>query len=178
MEKDPLSLLGLQFLLSTESGISVAFTGGEFDPIGEHEIDCLVLDVRLMPRWLARQACTEQDYAMVYIAAQQSAGTVPDTAPWGTEMVFRSEVSTHLTAAIRRATGSRESAVTAPRLSPREQEVLRQIATGMTHSQVAYRIGISQHTVDTYVKRIRAKLGVGNKAQLVRAAIRLAAAAA
>ena len=56
------------------------------------------------------------------------------------------------------------------RLSEREEQVLRQIAHGFTHGQVATRLGISPHTVDTYVKRIRSKLGVGNKAELTRAA--------
>ncbi|MFD8723166.1 LuxR C-terminal-related transcriptional regulator [Streptomyces sp. NPDC059629] len=56
-------------------------------------------------------------------------------------------------------------------LSPREQQVLQQIARGMTHSQIARRLGISQHTVDTYVKRIRSKLGIGNKAELTRVAL-------
>jgi DNA-binding NarL/FixJ family response regulator len=56
-------------------------------------------------------------------------------------------------------------------LSEREEQVLRQISSGLTHGQVATRLGISPHTVDTYVKRIRAKLGVGNKAELTRAAL-------
>jgi DNA-binding NarL/FixJ family response regulator len=56
-------------------------------------------------------------------------------------------------------------------LSEREEQVLRQIAHGFTHGQVATRLGISPHTVDTYVKRIRSKLGVGNKAELTRAAL-------
>ncbi len=58
-----------------------------------------------------------------------------------------------------------------PALSGRESEVLRYISWGFTHLQTARRLGISPHTVDTYVKRIRAKLKVGNKAQLVRAAV-------
>lgn len=56
-------------------------------------------------------------------------------------------------------------------LSPREDEVLRGIANGLTHDQVARRLGISRHTVDTYVKRIRSKLPVGNKAELTRTAL-------
>lgn len=56
-------------------------------------------------------------------------------------------------------------------LSEREEQVLRQISCGLTHGQIATRLGISPHTVDTYVKRIRAKLGVGNKAELTRAAL-------
>ncbi|GAA3729011.1 hypothetical protein GCM10022225_08000 [Plantactinospora mayteni] len=58
-----------------------------------------------------------------------------------------------------------------PALSPRERQVLRHIARGLTHSQIARLLGISGHTVDTYVKRIRAKLALGNKADLTRAAV-------
>lgn len=58
-----------------------------------------------------------------------------------------------------------------PVLSPRETQVLQYIARGYTHHQIARRLGISQHTVNTYVKRIREKLEVGNKAELTRAAI-------
>jgi DNA-binding CsgD family transcriptional regulator len=61
-------------------------------------------------------------------------------------------------------------------LSPREEEVLHYLASGFTHDQVARRIGVSRHTVDTYVKRLRTKLDAGNKAQLVNAAWRLRAA--
>lgn len=56
-------------------------------------------------------------------------------------------------------------------LSKREEQVLYHIARGLTHSQIATRLGISPHTVDTYVKRIRTKLGVGNKAELTRCAL-------
>lgn len=56
-------------------------------------------------------------------------------------------------------------------LSPRERQVLRQIARGLTHGQIARRLSISPHTVDTYVKRIRFKLDLGNKAELTRAAV-------
>jgi DNA-binding NarL/FixJ family response regulator len=56
-------------------------------------------------------------------------------------------------------------------LSDREFQVLHHIARGFTHGQIATRLGISPHTVDTYVKRVRAKLGVGNKAELTKVAL-------
>jgi DNA-binding CsgD family transcriptional regulator len=62
---------------------------------------------------------------------------------------------------------------TLPRLSPREREVLRWISGGMTHGQTATRMRITKATVDTYVERIRRKLGAGNKADLTRAAVTL-----
>jgi DNA-binding NarL/FixJ family response regulator len=57
------------------------------------------------------------------------------------------------------------------RLSEREQQVLRQIVRGLTRGQIARALGISQHTVDTHVKRIKSKLTVDTKAALIRAAL-------
>jgi DNA-binding CsgD family transcriptional regulator len=59
-------------------------------------------------------------------------------------------------------------------LTAREEEALRYIAEGLTNAQAATRMGIQTTTVDTYVKRIRAKLGLGNKAELTRKAIEMA----
>jgi len=56
-------------------------------------------------------------------------------------------------------------------LSPREITALSYIAWGYTHEQTARRMAISRHTVDTYIKRARAKLHLGNKAELTRAVL-------
>lgn len=61
----------------------------------------------------------------------------------------------------------------AAELSPREREALSYIARGYTHAQTATRMAVTKATVDTYVERIRAKLQLGNKAELTRAAIDL-----
>jgi DNA-binding NarL/FixJ family response regulator len=58
-------------------------------------------------------------------------------------------------------------------LAPREREALSLIAQGFTQCQAASRMGISPATIDTYLKRIRRKLGPGNKAELTRRAIEL-----
>jgi len=58
-------------------------------------------------------------------------------------------------------------------LAPREREALSLIAQGFTQAQAATRMGVSPATIDTYVKRIRRKLGPGNKADLTRRAIEL-----
>jgi DNA-binding NarL/FixJ family response regulator len=64
-----------------------------------------------------------------------------------------------------------ESDAAGPALSARESQVLVHVARGLTHGQIATRLGISPHTVDTYVKRIRTKHGIGNKAELTRFAL-------
>ncbi|CAM3577706.1 response regulator transcription factor [Kibdelosporangium persicum] len=56
-------------------------------------------------------------------------------------------------------------------LSDREREVLGYLASGHTHAQTATRMGVSKGTVETYVARIRTKLGVANKAELALAAL-------
>ncbi|WP_116437376.1 response regulator transcription factor [Frankia sp. CcI49] len=58
-----------------------------------------------------------------------------------------------------------------PRLSEREEQVLGLIAEGLTHGQIATRLGVAVTTVNTYVRRTRAKLALGNKAELVRVAL-------
>ncbi len=62
---------------------------------------------------------------------------------------------------------------TPPALAPREAEALRWLAAGLTHGQIARRMGLTEATVSTYVKRIKNKLNVGNKADLTRKAIEL-----
>lgn len=58
-------------------------------------------------------------------------------------------------------------------LAPREIETLGWIASGFSHSQIARRMGLSEATINTYVKRVRKKLHVSNKAELTRMAIEL-----
>lgn len=58
-------------------------------------------------------------------------------------------------------------------LSHREGETLRLVAAGLTHRQISRRLGVTEATVSTYVRRIRVKLDAGNKADLTRLAIQL-----
>ncbi len=60
-----------------------------------------------------------------------------------------------------------------PALAPREQEALKHIAAGCTYLQTARSMGLSKHTVDAYLRRIRAKLGINSTAELTRLAISL-----
>ncbi|AGS67137.1 response regulator transcription factor [Streptomyces collinus] len=58
-------------------------------------------------------------------------------------------------------------------LSPREQEVLAHLAQGCTYRIIARRMGLSPHTVDTYVRRLRGKTGLVNRIQLAHLAFQL-----
>ncbi|MDX3098850.1 helix-turn-helix transcriptional regulator [Streptomyces sp. ME19-03-3] len=71
------------------------------------------------------------------------------------------------------ATGATGTATGLPALAPRERETLRHIAAGRTYLQTARHMGPSKHTVDAYLRRIRAKLGIYSTAELTRTAIAL-----
>ena len=58
-----------------------------------------------------------------------------------------------------------------PRLTTRETEILKLIATGLTYPQIAERLVISPRTVQNHVQNTLVKLQLHNKAQLVRYAL-------
>lgn len=60
-----------------------------------------------------------------------------------------------------------------PRLSPREREVLRWVAEGKEVPDIAIITALSEHTVRTYLKSARIKLGCGTKTQAAVKAVRL-----
>jgi DNA-binding NarL/FixJ family response regulator len=57
-------------------------------------------------------------------------------------------------------------------LSPRESEVLRQVAAGQTNKAIALLLGISEHTVKFHLGSAMTKLGAASRAEAVALAIR------
>ncbi|MEU6681003.1 helix-turn-helix transcriptional regulator [Streptomyces sp. NPDC046853] len=53
------------------------------------------------------------------------------------------------------------------KISHREREVLGHVARGDTYREIARRMDVSPHTVDTYMRRIRAKTGARNRMHLL-----------
>ena len=58
-------------------------------------------------------------------------------------------------------------------LTPREKQVLKVYAKGHTYQEIADKFGISGKTVGSYMQRIREKLRVKNRADLVARAVDL-----
>ncbi|MDW4911331.1 helix-turn-helix transcriptional regulator [Streptomyces sp. ADMS] len=56
-------------------------------------------------------------------------------------------------------------------MTPRELETLGHIASGHTYLQTARQMGLSRHTVDAYLRRIRTKMNIHTTAELTRLAI-------
>jgi FixJ family two-component response regulator len=53
-------------------------------------------------------------------------------------------------------------------LTPRENEILRYVVTGMLNKQIALELGIAEKTVKVHRGRVMEKLGVDSVAELIR----------
>jgi DNA-binding CsgD family transcriptional regulator len=60
-----------------------------------------------------------------------------------------------------------------PQLTPRETEVLRLLARGAGNKQIAWELGVSEHTVKFHTSAIYAKLGVANRTEALRRGVEL-----
>ncbi|MFD0671560.1 response regulator [Cohnella sp. GCM10027633] len=66
------------------------------------------------------------------------------------------------------AQGTRDGDARAEGLTPRETELLREVARGLTNREVANALGLSEHTVKNHLKNILQKLHLDNRVQLTR----------
>ncbi len=110
-------------------------------------------------------------------------GYVPKKAA-GTELLaairatYRGEHFIHSSMTMGLVTEMRQKEVASPvedhdkdGLSQREKEVLRLLAMGYTNQQIADKLYLSVKTVETYKARLKEKLGLHGRAELVRYAI-------
>lgn len=192
----PVTRAGMEALLSGERGLSVTASAGSVDELAEAGIDSFTVVVLDLPQSGANSTGE-------LIGKVAALGRPLVLATWDRPPALLAAIRSGACGAISRraeqsAIGqavhvvaggglylcsrlveqfrtelSRPSDTDATGLAPREVETLRWIAMGFTHSQIAARMGLSQATIDTYAKRIRAKLNVNNKAELTRMAIEL-----
>ena len=71
----------------------------------------------------------------------------------------------------RLAAGPAGEGADAPRLTERETEILRMVATGLSYNQIATRLTLSHRTVQNHVQNTLGKLHLHNRVELVRYAI-------
>lgn len=76
------------------------------------------------------------------------------------------------TAADLAAAMQRRMSPSGPQLSPREREVLGLLADGLGVAQISRRLFISESTTKTHISKLYEKLGAGNRAQALMAALR------
>lgn len=62
--------------------------------------------------------------------------------------------------------GKSGAARTPPKLTRREESVVRLVVHGMVNREIANQLGLSEHTIKNYLFRIFDKLGVSNRVEL------------
>jgi DNA-binding NarL/FixJ family response regulator len=108
--------------------------------------------------------------ALGYINKENTTGHIVDAirSVRDGEIYLSAETTRHL---LHRTVGHpRSSAHSVESLSDREIEVFKRIGAGRSTGEIAAELHLSIHTVETYRRRIRLKLGVRNATELVHAA--------
>ena len=129
-------------------------------------------------------SCAELDEGVLDVLEVGVAGYVPkDISPDELARAIRTVaegktyihagVTTHLLKRMSSVPPSASSAGPIARLSPREMEVLRLLASPMTYREMGEKLYISEETVRSHVKNILLKLDQPNRTQAVVAAVRL-----
>ncbi|WP_173152999.1 response regulator [Phytohabitans suffuscus] len=198
VDDHPIARHGLSGLLEPMPDLEVVASVGGPDalprePDGTLAVDLVILDLYLdgeRPALDTIRALSEQRPVLVISASREPADVVAAMQSGASGYVtkhaerdaYRSAIqavadgefylSSQLADLIQAAVDGGQVARDRPVLAPREQEALSYIARGFTHRQTATRMGVSTATVNTYVARIRAKLQLGNKAELALAALR------
>lgn len=156
----------LDFESETEEAVnSIQATGGDAPPV---EVVALAADAR--GAWVA-EALRSGLRAVLPRDAQAGAIRGAIRAVAAGLVVLHPEVFEALRVAPS-APDQDPSSTAASELTPREQEVLAMLSEGLGNKTIAYRLGISEHTVKFHVASIFSKLGVGSRTEAVTAGVR------
>jgi DNA-binding NarL/FixJ family response regulator len=188
VDDHPVARWGVESVLRGRPDFEVVASVGSAQELGGIEADVVILDLYLQGQGPSLGTVTRLSaaYRVLVMSASARRADVLAAVRAGAHgyLSKRADADSIVDALVRVGSGefhlSSELAdmvqaepTTPMRLSPREEQVLHYIAAGLTHAQAANRLGIRAPTVDTYVKRIRAKVGLGNKADLTRIAMEL-----
>jgi two-component system, LuxR family, response regulator FixJ len=151
-----------------------------------HPPACIILDVQMPDRSgldILKELNAENYPAPIFIISGQ--GDIPMAVdaiksgaldffekPFDADMVV-ARVRDAINAHARRAAGGNDNGLAAEfpghtSLTPREREVLAQIAAGASNKEAGRHLGISPRTIEVHRARIMEKLGARNAADLVR----------
>jgi DNA-binding NarL/FixJ family response regulator len=196
IDQQPVTRMGLEQVLSLQPGISVVATASrsaELAPSPQHP-DVTLLALPPMTRTAdigqALHSCDDRSAVLLVLGGGCAPSAVfteairlrvsgavgreaePEEILFAIEAATRGGwyLSAELISQLRSGPATQEQP--RPALTPRETETAGLLAAGLTHRQIAGRLGLTEETVNTYVKRMRAKFNVGNKAALTSTLIR------
>jgi FixJ family two-component response regulator len=191
LDDEPGMLKALTRLLEAEGFTVRAFTSAKafLESYQPEALSCLVLDVA-MPELdgLELQQHLTRAGILLPIVFLTGRGDIPMSVQaikagaldFLTKPVKDVDLLRAVRAALQRAAEQRElimeTALLRQRysgLTPREREVMAHVVAGELNKQVAYALGIGEHTIKVHRSRVMEKMGVQSLADLVRAAERL-----
>lgn len=185
IDDQPMVLWGIGSALQDSTGIVVMATATRSDGLDIRQLDVLMLDIYLggNPPCTGLVAKFSLCTKILLMSAARNYEDINACLGAGARGFLHKSAQREEIASAVRAVAAGHTMTPLPRpvstpsheqgLSPREREVITMIGNGLTHEQVARRMGVSKHTVDSYIKRVRAKLNLGNKAELALLASRL-----
>jgi DNA-binding NarL/FixJ family response regulator len=190
VDDHPVVRRALRALLEVQDGIVVAGEAGDgptaVSLAASLRPDLVLLDLRLPgvdgaalieplraagPRVLVLTSATEPAVAARAVRAGAAGVLYKDIDPDALVRAIRSVRDGHVLLAPE-AVGSLLRGSRAEALTPRESEVLAQIADGRSNREIARLLGLSEKTVKAHVSSVLAKLGVQDRTQAAVYAVR------
>lgn len=195
VDDHPMVLEGMKALLSNFDNMSVVGTATNafetMDKLKGNEVDVVIVDINLPEvsgidltarikkeypaiKVLAMSTFKERSYISQMIKNGASGYLVKSASKDEIEAAIQSasEGKLYLSLDINSIDLNSEIAPDVPVVSRREKEVLQLIVDGLTNPQIAEKLFISLHTVDSHRKNLLAKFNVNNTASLIRVAIK------
>ena len=195
VDDHPMVLEGMKALLSNFNYITVAGTACNafeaMDKLKAKPVDVVIVDINLPEvsgieltakikkefpsvKVLAMSTFKERSYISQMIQHGASGYLVKSASKEEIEAAILSanEGKLYLSLDINTVDLNAEIIPDVPVVSRREKEVLQLIVDGLTNPQIAEKLFISLHTVDSHRKNLLAKFNVNNTASLIRIAIK------
>ncbi len=195
VDDHPMVLEGMKALLTNFDYMIVAATATNafeaMDKLKSQAVDIVIADINLPEvsgieltarikkeypgiKVLAMSTFKERSYISQMIKNGASGYLVKSASKKEIEAAIQSanEGKLYLSLDINSIDLNSEVASDVPAVSRREKEVLQLIVDGLTNPQIAEKLFISLHTVDSHRKNLLAKFNVNNTASLIRVAIK------
>ncbi|MBI2303236.1 MAG: response regulator transcription factor [Chloroflexi bacterium] len=187
MADDPLARAGLSALLSDQGGIQVSGrVSGHDDVSASLEVyrpDVILWDLGGNPTLVIDGLADLRDLNTPVVALIPDAEHAPEVLSAGARgVLFRDSDAQAILTALRAVfeglmvlapellaapVTHRKPAPLVEELTPREIEVLRLLAEGLSNKLISKRLGISEHTVKFHVNAIMGKLGAQSRTEAV-----------